>query len=227
MKKELQHFFHSPVAFVILVGYLTLAAWFFTTDFLRQQQVTMRYFFDTSNYLLLFFIPSFTMRSLAEEKKQGTNELLLTYPIEEWQLIAGKFLGLLAFLGIVLLGTLPFPITLEIVGDLDWGPVIGGYLGLFLMGSVLLSLGLWASSLTSNQIIAFIVALSFGFILYMIGQYAYAFPGFLEEFAQYLGFSTHFANISKGIIDLRDILYYLSWTAFSLFLTWEVLVNRT
>lgn len=225
-RKELRHYFSSPIAYVIMVAYFVINAWLFTSDFLTSQQATLRAFFSNAPLIMLFFVPAFSMRSMAEEKKQGTIELLLTFPIKDEELIAGKYLGLNIFLALVLATTLPFAISVESVGSLDWGPVIGGYLGLMFSGAVLLSIGIFASSITDNQIIAFIISLATGFGLFIIGQFAPSLPDFMEGFANYIGLTSHFDNISKGIIDTRDLLYYFSIISFMLFLTWQTLVNR-
>ena len=225
-KKELRHYFNSPMAYIIIIAFLLVNGWFFGSNLFLVNQSTLRPYFATVPLLLIFFVPAFSMRLLAEEKKQGTLELMVTMPISDIEIVLGKFLGAVIFYAATLALTLFYPITVASLGDLDWGPVIGGYLGIFLTGASLVAIGLFASSLTNNQIIAFIISFVIGFGLFLIGKMLAFSSGGLLRLLDFIGFDTHFNNISKGIIDSRDLLYYASLIFLMLFLTLQNLLNR-
>jgi ABC-2 type transport system permease protein len=150
------------------------------------------------------------MRLFSEEFNVGSYEILLTMPVTFRQVVVGKFLAAVVFLMAMLTPTLAYPVTVSFFGQLDWGPVFGGYLGAVLLGAAFASVGLFASSLTRNQIIAFIVGMAICFSLTLIDKMLFFLPPSLLGFLQYIGADYHFQNISKGIIDSRDILYFLS-----------------
>jgi ABC-2 type transport system permease protein len=158
------------------------------------------------------------MRLLAEEKKMGTLELLLTAPVRDSEVIMGKFLGSLGILTAMLALTFYYPILLMWFGDPDWGPIATGYLGLFLLGGASLAVGLFASSLTSNQIVAAVVAGGVLFALWFVGMAADLLPEALGEVIGYLSLSYHFPDFTRGMIDTRGVIYYLSITVLFLFL---------
>jgi ABC-2 type transport system permease protein len=157
-----------------------------------------------------FIIPAITMRLFSEEFNTGSYELLFTMPVSSLNIIVGKFLAATAFITIMLLPTLFYGVFISFLGDLDWGPVTGGYIGAILMGAAFTAIGLFASSLTRNQIIAFITGMSFCFVLTLIDKMLFFLPESALNVFQYLGADFHFQNISKGIIDSRDLLYFLS-----------------
>lgn len=225
-KKELRHYFNSPMAYVVITVFLLVCGWFFTIDLFLADQASMRRFFATMPLILLFFLPAISMRLMADEKRQGTLELLVTQPLSDIQIVLGKFLGGLSFFTILLATTILYPIILSTLGDLDWGPVIGGYLGLFLTGAALLSIGLFTSSITNNQIVAFILGFLAGFTLFLLGQTAALLPPEIAGIVSYLGFDMHFNNIAKGLIDTRDLLYYFSLIVLMLFFSLQSLLNR-
>jgi len=214
------------MAYIIIIAFLLVNGWFFGSNLFLVNQSTLRPYFATVPLLLIFFVPAFSMRLLAEEKKQGTLELMVTMPISDIEIVLGKFLGAVIFYAATLALTLFYPITVASLGDLDWGPVIGGYLGIFLTGASLVAIGLFASSLTNNQIIAFIISFVIGFGLFLIGKMLAFSSGGLLRLLDFIGFDTHFNNISKGIIDSRDLLYYASLIFLMLFLTLQNLLNR-
>ena len=152
-KKELMSYFNSPIAYIFIGVFLIVGNWLFMKDFFLYDFISMRGYFSFLPFIFLFLAPAITMRLWAEEKKSGTIEFLLTLPINDWQAVAAKFLGALVFMFIALLLTFSLPITLAILGNLDWGPVIGGYLGALFVGGAYLSLGIFISGLTKNQII--------------------------------------------------------------------------
>jgi ABC-2 type transport system permease protein len=218
-RKEWKHYLISINAYVVIVAFLLITGWFFSHDLFLNKQATLRSFFGVVPLLMIIFIPAISMRVFAEEKKQGTLELLLTMPLKDWEIVLGKFLASAAFLALLLGLTFIHPITLLFLGTVDMGPMIGGYLGLFFTGLALLSIGIFASSVTQSQVIAYIVSLFIGFVLYLLGQVVPFLPETFQSLAYTLGFSSHFESIAKGILDSRDLLYYGSLVGFFLFLT--------
>lgn len=225
-KKELKSYFVSPVAYIALTVFLLISGWFFSSSFFLINQATLRGGFNVIPLIFLFFAPAITMRLISEEKKSGTIELLVTMPVRDSEIILGKFFAALALLSVAVLLTFPYAIIVSFLGDLDWGPVIGGYLGLILMGAAYLAIGLFASSLTENQVIAFIIALLFVFTLFMLDKVLMFVPEGLVSILEYLSIEYHFTNISRGVIDSRDIIYYLSLTIFTLLLATRGLGSR-
>lgn len=209
-KKELYSYFYSPIAYVVIVIYLALAGWFFFSRFFLYGQLELRPFFELSPALLMIIAPAITMRLLAEEVNSGSYEMLMTLPLTEVEMLLGKFLSALAFLGIALGVTLAYPLTLATLGRLDWGPVVGGYLGLVFLGSAYLSLGLLASALTRNQIVAFLVGLAVNFALFMADKVLMLVPAAWVGFVEYLGVDYHFQNFVRGVIDSKDVVYFLT-----------------
>ena len=188
----------------------------------------MRLMFDIIPWVFLFFVPAITMRLWAEEKKIGTMELLMTLPIKDGEAVLGKFAAALGLLGLALALTFPLPIIVSTVGNLDWGPVFGGYLGSILIGAAYLSIGVFVSSLTENQIVAFILSVVGIFALYMIGSdiVIFSLPSSMAPIMEYLSLGTHFESIGRGVIDLRDIVYYVSVIVFFLYLNVRFIESR-
>lgn len=227
-KKELLSYFNSPIAYIFIGVFLIVGNWLFFKNFFLYGQNIMRSYFDLLPWIFLFFAPALTMRLWAEEKKSGTIEFLLTLPITNWQVVMAKFFSALVFLFITLILSISIPVTLSTLGNVDYGPIFGGYLGAILLGGAYLSLGMFISSMTKNQIIAFIVALASCFIVYIIGAdfVLVSAPQFLVPFMKFLGLGSHFYNISKGIIDSKDIIYYFSFIFLFLFLNTKVIEGR-
>jgi ABC-2 type transport system permease protein len=192
--------------------FLALSAWLFFRTFFLQNQATMRDYFSLIPWFFLFLIPAITMRLWAEEKKLKTTEILFTWPIKDYEAVLGKFLASFIFLAITLALSVSIPISISFLGDLDWGIVIASYLGALFLGGAFLAIGLFISSLTDNQIIAFILAIAISFAAFIIGEslVLYLLPNFLVNIFQYLGLGYHFASINRGVLDSRDIIYYLS-----------------
>ena len=196
------------VAFLGFSGFFT---WISGNDVFFVGQASLQSFFNIAYWTLFFFIPALTMRQLAEERKTGTLEMLLTKPISDWQIVLGKFLSTLILIAIALLLTFPYYFTIWSLGPIDHGAVILGYIGLLLMSSAYISIGLFASSVTNNQIIAFLMALMIGIFFHVIfGILASTLTGASGSVFDYLSMSTHFSAISRGVIDSRDIIYFLS-----------------
>jgi len=216
--KEFKSYLASPMAYVVTGIFLVLTGFLFSISSATYSETSIRGFLGTGNLLLLLLAPVLTMRLLAEERKMGTLELLLTAPVRDGEVIAGKFLGSLGILTTMLALTFYYPILLMSFGDPDWGPIATGYLGLFLLGSVSLAVGLFASSLTSNQLVAAVVAGGILFALWFIGTAANLLPEALGEVISYLSLSYHFPDFMRGVIDTRGIIYYLGITVLFLFL---------
>jgi ABC-2 type transport system permease protein len=209
-RKELKGYFISPIAYIVISIFLILTGWFFFTTFFLYGQAEMRGFFSLLPIIFSFIIPAVTMRLFSEEFNTGSYELLLTLPVSSLNIILGKFLAAAAFAAIMLLPTIFYAIFISFLGDLDWGPVIGGYIGAVLMGAAFSAIGLFASSITRNQIIAFIAGMSLCFLLTLVDKILFFLPESALNFFQFLGADFHFKNISKGVIDSRDLLYFIS-----------------
>lgn len=244
-RKEMYRFFSSPIVYVVAFIFLTLVGYFFYSSvayyselsfqagrnpFIAQQlnptDMVLEPFFGSITIILLLMVPLITMRLFAEEKKTGTVELLFTYPISDRGAVLGKFGAGISVMLLLLTATLPAMLLLEVLADPSWLTIMGGYLGLFLMSSAFVSLGLLASSLTQNQIIA--AALAFGALLMLwIISWAKSFVGpTLGKFFEYISLLTHFDNFAKGILDSQDVLYYLLFITLALFITLRILESR-
>ncbi len=229
-KREFRTFFDSLAAYILLVVFLGLSGfftWLFGSDIFFIGQATLQPFFSVAYWTLFFFIPALTMKMLAEEKRSGTLELLLTKPITDWQVIAGKFLAVLMLIFVALLLTLPYYITISFLGPIDHGAVWSGYFGMLLMSAAFTSIGLFASSITNNQIVAFLLALFIGvFFIVIFDVLANSFTGSIAYFFNYLSLSTHYESISRGVIDSKDLIYFLSITTIGLVLADSILSKR-
>jgi ABC-2 type transport system permease protein len=227
-KKEFTSYFISPIAYVFIIVFLVGANFMYFQPFFLINQADMRNYFNLLPWIFLFFVPAITMRSWAEEKKSKTMELLLTWPLSDAQVVLGKFFAALAFLATAVALSVTIPITLFIIGNPDPGPIIGGYVGALLMGAAYLAIGLWISSHTENQIVAFILAWVVIFVMMIIGHpmVTMKIPALFVPLFSYLGLFTHFESIERGVIDSRDVVYYLSVTGIFLFLNAQSLGSR-
>ena len=224
--KELRSFFNSPVAYIVIVVFLVILGWFFTSNLFIANISSLRTVFEMTPFLLLFFAPAITMRLISEEIKSGTLELLITKPVKEYEIIVGKFLSAWVLFFFTLLPTLCYYVTVSLIGNLDLGPVIGGYLGLLFVGAVFLSISVFGSSITENQVVAFIVSFLIVFGLFMLDKILFYLPSYLATAFEYISVDYHFSNIARGVIDSRDLIYYASAVGFSLFMGTTVLQKR-
>lgn len=225
--KELKSFFNSAVAYVILTLFLFITGWFFASNLFLANQADLRDIFGAIvPMILLFFVPAITMRMIAEEKKSGTIELLVTLPVRDIEIILGKYLAALILLGSALALTFAYPLTISVLGHPDHGALVGGYLGLFLMGAAYLAIGLFTSGLTPNQIVAFITGFVIIFVLYMLDKVIIVFPATIASILEYVSVGYHLDNLARGVIDSRDVLYYLSLIGLFLFLAVRSLESR-
>jgi ABC-2 type transport system permease protein len=226
--KEFKAFFVSPIAYVFITVYLVVTNFLFFQGFFLINQADMRGYFGLLPWVFLFFVPAITMRTWAEEKKVKTLEILLTWPVSDLQVVLGKFLAAFAFLAVAILLSITIPITIVFLGNPDVGAIVCSYVGALLMGAAYLAIGLWISSLTENQIVAFILGVVATFILFIVGSpfVTMAAPSLVVPVLTYLGLGTHFDSIGRGVIDTRDIIYYLSIIGFFLFLNVRSLESR-
>jgi ABC-2 type transport system permease protein len=223
-RKELSAYFGSPVALIFLGLFLifTLVAFFWVGGFFTRNIADVRPLFRSMPVLLLFLVAALTMRQWSEEQRAGTLEVLLTLPVRRVELVLGKFLAVMALVALALALTLTLPITVTILGNLDWGPVVGGYLAALLLAAAYAAIGLFVSSLTDNQIVSLIVTVVVGGLLYAAGTtLVTGLAGdVLGQILQALGTGSRFESIERGVVDLRDLAYYLSLTV--LFLTLNI-----
>jgi gliding motility-associated transport system permease protein len=215
-RRELQSYFSTPVAYVFIVIYLVLMGTFtfYLGNFYERGQADLSSFFNYHPWLYLFLVPAISMRLWAEERKTGSIELLMTMPITAWQAVLGKYLAAWAFTGIALFLTFPIWITVNYLGSPDNGAILAGYVGSFLMAGGFLAIGACVSATTRNQVIAFVITIvvCFGFLLSGFPLVLDLFSGWapqpLVDGIASLSFLTHFATISKGVIDFRDLVYF-------------------
>jgi ABC-2 type transport system permease protein len=209
-RKEFSAYFISPIAYIVISVFLLVTGWFFFATFFLFNQANLRTFYTLLPVVFAFVIPAITMRLISEELNIGSDEILLTMPVTVVDVVLGKFFAGVAMIVVMLIPTLAYPLTVSLMGQLDWGPVVGGYLGGVFLGAAFCAVGLFASALTRNQIIAFIIGLAICFTLTLIDKMLYFLPRSLLGVFAYLGADFHFQNIAKGIIDTRDILYFVS-----------------
>ncbi len=208
--KEFKAYFVSPIAYIVIAIFLALAGWFFFLTFFLYGQDELRGFFTLLPFLCALIMPAVTMRLFSEEFQAGTYELLVTMPVTEQDVVLGKFLAATAFSAVMLLPTLSYAVTASLLGTLDWGPVAGGYLGGVLLCASFAAIGIFASSLTRNQITAFIIAMAVCLALVLLDKMLFFLPDSMLGFFQFLGADTHFQSIARGVLDSRDLLYFLS-----------------
>jgi ABC-2 type transport system permease protein len=238
-KKELRLYFTSPVAYVLLTIFLLIAGYFFYSIFafftrasmqaamnpqmgrdLNVTESVLRPLFANLSVILLLLMPLLTMRLFAEERRAGTIELLLTYPVRDGAVLVGKYLAAFTVYTVMIAGTLLYPLLLVIVrAQPEWGPLATGYLGLLLMGAMFLAVGVFASSLTENQIVAAIVTFGLLLMFWIIGWTAEIVGGPLGTVLTHLSILEHNDTFAKGVLDTKDIIYYINFTALALFLT--------
>ena len=219
LRKELRAYFDTPAAYVVSVVMLLISGWLFAQPLFLVNLATLAGLADNLQLLLVFFVPALAMRLYAEEQRAGTLETLSALPVSDLEVLAAKFLSALAVLTFMLAGTLFFPATLSLLGDPDWGATAGAYAGLWLEGAALAAAGLWASSLTRNQVVAFITAFLIGFVLFLVGKVQPLLPPAAAPLLGFLGFDSHLETLSRGVLDTRDLVYFASLAGFFLHLT--------
>lgn len=210
--KELRIYFNSAIAYIFLVVFLILSTVFFFLSFFLKNQASLRDFFDWLPILFTGFMAIITMRLFAEEKRQRTLELLLTLPVKDYEVVLGKFLASAIFTLLALGLTFPLPLIVSLLGDPDLGVIFTSYLGAFLLACAYLALGIFISAYSSNQIIAWILTFALSFFLLIIGfpMILKFVPSFLVPLFEYLGFGNHYYSLSRGVIDSRDVFFFIS-----------------
>ena len=217
-KKEFKSYFISPIAYIVITVFLIIIGWLYFSTFFLDRQASMTRFFSLLPIMFAFIIPAITMRLFSEEINVGSYELLLTLPVTFRDVILGKFLAAVSFVGIMLSPTLIYAITVALFGKLDLGPVIGGYLGAIFLGASFSAIGLLSSTITRNQVVAFIIGMATCFSLTLLVDFLlYFIPNSMVGLFQYLSANFHFQNIAKGVIDSRDILYFLTISFIALY----------
>lgn len=226
-KKELRSFFTSPMAYIFLVVFALINGYFFTNTFFLYNQSDMRALFGIVPLVYLFFIPAVSMGLISREKSLGTIEIISTLPVRERDIVLGKYLAGFTLILVALLTTAVHYITLYNVGTtVDHGAVFTGYLGLALLGGVYTSVGIFASSLTENQVIAFIVGIAIVLAFFLMDKLLFFVPASMAGIIQYLSTEFHLSNISRGVIDTRNLIYFGSVIGFFLSMTTRVLESR-
>ncbi len=226
-RKEVKAYFNSPAAYVVMAFFLLISGWFFSSDLFLVGQAGLRTFFEVARLILVFFVPAITMRLLAEEQASGSLELLVTYPVTDAEIVVAKWLSAMTLLAVTLLFTLVYYFTVAALGNPDEGAVLGGYLGLLLLGSAASAVGLLASSSTRNQLVAFVVAFSVLFALFMVNNLLIFLPPWIAGILEYLSFGYHLDNLSRGVLDSRNVLYFVSLTVIALAWAADRLADRT
>jgi len=236
-RKEIKSYLSSLIGYIFIGVFLIIAGlfiWVFPNinNIIYANVASLQGLFNLSKFLFLFLVPAITMRTFAEEKNRGTLELLLTKPLTDTQIIAAKFLASLTLLIIALLPTLLYVISVYNLGsppgNIDLGSTWGSYLGLIFLGATFISIGMFASSTTSNQIVAFVLAAPLCFIMYFGFEFIYGFEvlGRMGFFIKTLGIDYHYNSISRGVIDTRDLIYFVSVTLIFLIATRVMLLSR-
>jgi ABC-2 type transport system permease protein len=226
-KREFRGYFNSPAAYIVVCLFLLLMGVFFWNPFFLINRASVRGMFDLMSVLLLPTAPALTMGLLAEEKRAGTIEILLTMPVRDTDVILGKFLAALGVLAVLLLCTVAYPISVSTLGNMDWGPVWAGYLGLLLQGGAMLAIGVLASSWTDNQLIAFFTSGMICFGFWIVSRFLpFIQPAQLASIVEWLSFDYHFQNMARGVIDTRNVVYFLSVIGMGLGLAFRSIESR-
>jgi len=208
--KEIKSYFNSPAAYIVGVVFLFISGWFFVSNLFLVGLANLRTVIELMPFLFLFFIPAITMGSFAEEKKQGTIELLFTMPLTDWDLILGKFLSALFLTLIILLFTICYPITIIVLGNPDTGQIIAQYIGVILLAAAYISIGVAVSSYTSSQVISFIITFLILFFFFIVDKFLIFLPDPIALALHQIAVMPHFNNIIKGVIDSSDLVYFFS-----------------
>jgi len=226
-KREFASYFSSALGYIVIGMFLLLVGVlvFFVFNFLERNEATLQSLFEGVAWLSWAISPAIAMRTFAEESRTGTLEMLITQPVRDWEVILGKYLGATGLFAVALGLTFVYPLAISKMGDLDWGPVLGGYLGLFLGGAAYVSFGVMVSSYTKDQITAFFVAFVVG-LLFFILNYITPALGSAAPIVVYFSPRFHFDNIARGVIDLRNVIYFLSVISVCLLATARSLDSR-
>ncbi len=233
-KKEMKSYFGSPIAYISLAVFLLITGWFFTFILFKENMATLRHFFELTGGqsiilvpLLSIFAPAMCMRLIAEERKSGTMELLVTMPVKDLDIVIGKYMAALTLYAVGLAFTLVYAFTVMVLGSADFGVIFSGYVALVLVGAVYIAVGVLGSALSENQIVAFILAFLIGAALSLMSLVSILLPpSWFTDVVQYISTTYHFNNMATGVLDLRDILYFLSAAALILMLASRAFAKR-
>ena len=226
VKRELGAYFTGAVGYIVIGLFLLISGFLFFNVFFLENRAELRRFFSTLPVLFAFFIPAVTMRLFAEERKSGSLETLMTLPVSSVDVVMGKFWASLAFTSVMIAPTLVYALTASLFGSLDAAPVVCGYLGAVFLAAAFWSVGLFASASTKNHIVAFFIGWALCILLALIDQFLLFLPARLANFLGYLSAGSHFTSVSRGIVDSRDLVYFVSLTAVFLTLTVKTIDSR-
>ncbi|MFC2062131.1 Gldg family protein, partial [Elusimicrobiota bacterium] len=216
-KKELKRYFDSPLAYIIIIVFLIISGWLFSSTVFLINQMTIEGFIANVPLLLMFFAPAIAMQLLAGEFNTGTIEILGSLPLKDREIIAGKYIAAFTLLSTAVISTFIFPLSISFLGDMDWGQVIGSYISMIMVGGVFLSFGVFSSAVSSNQVIAFIIGFAISFTFFIMGKVTAIIPPYARPIIGYLGIDAHWESLSRGVIDIRDIVYFFSIGGFFLY----------
>lgn len=226
-KRQFASYFNGSIAYIVICTLLLLLGFFFWKTFFLYERATVRDLFQLMPMALMIAAPALTMGLLADEKRNGTLEVLLTMPVSDAQVIVGKYLGVLGLYAVLLVLTLPYPVSVSTLGPLDWGQTLAGYLGLFFLGGAMLAIGLLTSSFTENQLVAFFVALGVNVVLVFLFRYFLPLlPAAMASTLEWISLSYHMDSMARGVIDTRDLVFFLSVIVFSLMFAFRALESR-
>ncbi len=225
-RREFSSYFNSPIAYLVGSIYIILSGALFFYGLIPQGQADMRGFFDQAPLLLFIIVPFLTMRLLAEERAQGTLELLLSMPVTDWQVVLGKYLASVGLLAVLILLTTPFAFSVAAIGPLDKGATACGYIGLLLMAAAYAAIGLMTSAFTRNQIVAALAALFIGFGLFIVTALIQVLPQSFASVINAIAIQIRFQSVARGVIDVRDVLYFVSLSAGCLLVAQAALESR-
>ncbi|MCB9604359.1 MAG: ABC transporter permease [Sandaracinus sp.] len=224
--RQFRSYFNGPIAYVVIGVMLLVLGFLFWETFFLFGKATMREMFRYASLINYFALPALTMGLLAEEKRTGTIELLITMPVTDAQVIWGKFLGVLGLYLVMLALTIPYCFSVSSLGNLDWGPVFAGYFGMFLQGSAILGIGLMMSSFTDNQIVAFFGTLACSVAFFLVDKFLPFMPAGAANFFEALSFDAHFESMRRGVLAFRDVLFFATVSVLTLMVAYRSLESR-
>jgi len=225
-RKELAILLNAPATYVISVVFLLITGWLFIAPLFQLDQSTLDSFFRPLPLIFTFLIPALTMRSFSEEFKSGTIEYLTTLPIEDHEIVVSKYLAAMGLVGLLVAFTLVFPVVLLVIGLPDVGQMIGVYVSILGLASFFTAIGLFSSALTRNQVVAFIIGFFICFVFFLLDRVADFMPGILAGFVRGFSVSTHFEALARGVLDTRDLLYWITGTGFFLAVSLSVMQSK-
>lgn len=226
ISKELKIFFYHPMSYIITAVFLLLTGWFFSNSLFIVRVAELTNLLNILPFLLLFLIPAITMKMVAEEKRLGTIELILTNPIKDSSFILGKFFASLAITLFIYLLTLYYVLVLVIAGEPDIGKIVASYIGIILLTSAYISIGIFASTITNNQIVSFIVSFMIIFILFLTDKVSLFFPANIQNFLNDISITGHFNYFTLGVMNIWDVTYYVSLIILFLYLAYYKITER-